>query len=102
MPLPPPTPKEVRQNAPAIITVQIPADAALFFDDQRMKSTTSNRVFSTPALQPDRLYYYTVKAEVERDGQRIATTHQVQFRAGQQVQIAFDMTPTGTLTARQD
>lgn len=100
-PLPPPVPKEA-VSTPATITVQVPAEATIYFDDVKMKTGSNNRVFTTPTLQPNRLYFYTVKAEVERDGQRIATTHQVQFRAGQQVQVSFNMNETGTLTARQD
>jgi uncharacterized protein (TIGR03000 family) len=92
----------VRATPPATITVRLPAEAALFFDDVRTKATSESRTFTTPALQTGKVYYYTVKAEVDRDGQRITSTHQIQFRAGQTVQLVFNMDEAGTLTARQE
>jgi uncharacterized protein (TIGR03000 family) len=103
--IPSPTPKEVRavpQTSPAIISVQLPADATLYFDGMKMKATSTNRVFTTPALDPAKTFFYNIKAEVEQDGQLVSTTHRVQFRAGQRVQVSFGMNQPGTLTARQE
>jgi uncharacterized protein (TIGR03000 family) len=74
----------------ARVTVQLPADARLFIDNQPCPLTSSTRTFSTPALQPGREYYYTLRAELTRNGERRVQTQRVLVSAGRQVRVEFN------------
>src|SRR5438067_6855890 len=58
--------EEVTAPAPANLLVTLPADARLFVDDHETKSTSGERLLTTPDLQPGREYSYTLRAEVMR------------------------------------
>ena len=62
----------------------------LSVDDLATKSTSSVRAFASPALQPDKEYYYTLKAEIVRDGRPVTDTKRVRVRAGEQTAVTFD------------
>jgi uncharacterized protein (TIGR03000 family) len=78
--------------APAIIVVSLPAQAKLTIDDLATKSTSAVRAFASPALTPGKQYYYTLKAEIVRDGRPVIDTQRVQVRAGEQTQVTFNLT----------
>lgn len=84
-----PKKQEQVQNDRARVIVQVPADAKLYIDGHAMKTSSTRRVFSTPQLQPGQAYYYEVRAEVEREGQRLVETQRVILRPGQQVTASF-------------
>jgi uncharacterized protein (TIGR03000 family) len=44
------------------ITIRLPADALLWFDDGKTESTGESRTFTTPPLATGRRYDYTLKA----------------------------------------
>jgi uncharacterized protein (TIGR03000 family) len=71
------------------MVVEVPADAKLYVDDQLMKTASERRVFTTPALDPGEIYYYIVRAEVVRDGQKISRTKRVTVRAGEETRAVF-------------
>jgi uncharacterized protein (TIGR03000 family) len=74
----------------ALVVVRLPADARLYLDEQPTRAErTAVRSFLTPALEPGVTYYYAFRMEVVRDGERIARSRRVAFRAGQEVQITF-------------
>jgi uncharacterized protein (TIGR03000 family) len=75
--------------SPAKVTVTLPADASLYVDDQLMKTTSASRVFRTPTLDPGTTYYYVLRAEVVRDGQKQSTSKQIIVRAGDDVRASF-------------
>jgi uncharacterized protein (TIGR03000 family) len=75
--------------------VTLPADATLTVDGQRTRSTSSQRVFVSPPLQPGRSYTYTLQAQVVRDGQTLSVSREVPVRAGQRTAVNLDM-PTFT------
>jgi uncharacterized protein (TIGR03000 family) len=76
--------------APAYIAVNVPADATITIDGAPTKSTTTTRVFSTPELAPGTVYYYTVVAQVVRDGQTLVAVEKVAVEAGATVQISLN------------
>jgi uncharacterized protein (TIGR03000 family) len=86
----------VNGPAPAIITVSLPADATLTINDQPTTSTAAVRTFETPVLPPGREYYYTLRAEVTRNGQRLTTTREVPVSAGQTSHVTLEFPPAGT------
>jgi uncharacterized protein (TIGR03000 family) len=84
--------------APATIVVGLPAEAMLVIDDQPTVSTSAVRTFATPALKAGKEYYYTLKAQVVRNGKTVTTTERVAVRAGQTSRVTLDI-PTATRLA---
>jgi uncharacterized protein (TIGR03000 family) len=94
-------PKPSKTEAPspnATIVVSLPADAKLSIDDSPTTSTGPNRVFVSPALETDRDFHYTLKAEVVRDGRPITMQRQVTVRAGQETPVTFTLPATGVVS----
>jgi uncharacterized protein (TIGR03000 family) len=73
----------------AKVTVLVPSDAKLFVDGTECPLTSSRRTFETPKLEAGRQYYYTVKAEVVRDGRPLSDTQRVVVEAGRQTTVDF-------------
>jgi uncharacterized protein (TIGR03000 family) len=95
-PYKPPAPKkddkkkeETANPNQATIIVQVPAEAKMFVDGQEANLTSTSRRFVTPALETGRDYYYTIKAELVREGKTLADSKHVVFRAGQTVKVDF-------------
>jgi uncharacterized protein (TIGR03000 family) len=80
--------KEVSANRAKLI-VDVPADAKLYIDDQLMKTPSPHRVYSTPDLDRGQAYYYVVRVEMVRDGQKQSETKRVILRAGQEIRADF-------------
>jgi uncharacterized protein (TIGR03000 family) len=81
--------EETLLPAPATILVSLPAEAKLTVDGAATQSTSSTRTFASPALEPGRDYYYTLKAEIVRDGQTVSTSRRVAVRAGEQTRVTL-------------
>jgi uncharacterized protein (TIGR03000 family) len=85
---PPPTnPGTVRASAPATIVVTLPEGARLTVDGTATKSTAAVRTFATPALESGKTFYYTMTAQIERDGQALSTTETITVRAGETTRL---------------
>jgi uncharacterized protein (TIGR03000 family) len=80
-------------NVPANIIVLLPGDAKLSFGTHVMKSTSERRQFITPPLARGQDHYYTLKAEMIRDGKPVVKTQRFAIRAGQELQVVFDDRP---------
>jgi uncharacterized protein (TIGR03000 family) len=80
----------------ARVTVALPADARLYVDGVQCPLTSAKRTFDTPALDVGRSYYYTLKAEVVRDGETRAASQRVLVEAGKQVTVEFKDLPVQT------
>jgi uncharacterized protein (TIGR03000 family) len=91
--------QEVQKPAKAKIIVRLPADAKLTIDDQPTKSTRARRVFSSPALQPGRTYYYNLAATIVREGRPVITRQRVRVRPGEVTRVSFDF-PKASLTRK--
>ncbi|MCE9531085.1 MAG: TIGR03000 domain-containing protein [Planctomycetes bacterium] len=74
--------------------VRVPADAKVFINGYQMKSTSTERVFTSPNLEPNGSYYYTVRVVGEKGGKAIDESQRVSIRAGQTSQVAFDALPS--------
>jgi uncharacterized protein (TIGR03000 family) len=95
-PAPAPAPKKAPEPKKASaadlqgkLVVQLPADAKLYVDGQFADSGAAKRTFLTPALDPDADYYYTIKAEVVRDGKVVSDSKKVFVRAGKTSEVDF-------------
>lgn len=80
---------EVQVRSPAQLVVKLPREARLFVDNVACPLTSSTRSFKTPALEPGRKYFYTIRAEMVRDGQTISQSQRVIVAAGQNVNVNF-------------
>lgn len=77
-------------DAKASVVVRVPANAKVFIDNYPMKSTSTERVFTTPALQPGESYFYTIRVVVEKDGKEFEEVRRVSVRAGETSRLAFE------------
>jgi uncharacterized protein (TIGR03000 family) len=80
----------------ATLTVKLPADARLFVDGVACPLTSATRSFDTPDLEAGQKYYYTLKAEVVREGETRTATRRVLVEAGKQVTVDFKDLPAQT------
>jgi uncharacterized protein (TIGR03000 family) len=87
-------------SQPARLVVTLPADATLTVNDQPTTQRTGRRVFTSPPLESGRTYYYTLKAQVVRDGQTMTTTRDVTVRAGRETDVNLDI-PSATAAVRR-
>jgi uncharacterized protein (TIGR03000 family) len=89
---PPPPPVEARranQNPNvARIVLNVPEDARVYLQDQRMTLTGPVRRFVSPQLQNGRDYLYTIRVEVDRNGETLTRTTEARVRGGRQVSVA--------------
>jgi uncharacterized protein (TIGR03000 family) len=83
------------------VVVNLPADAKLYVDDVACPLTSERRTFRTPKLQPGKEYYYTLRAEVMRDGEPVVEKKKVLVAAGRRVNVDFgEMTTVSTSRRR--
>jgi len=89
LPRPKEEPKRPLTLAPASIVLEVPADAIVYFDGNRMKSTSTHRLFHTPPLEPGEDYYYWVRVIIEQGGKKVEEAKRVVVRAGEKVESSF-------------
>jgi uncharacterized protein (TIGR03000 family) len=73
----------------ADVTVKLPADAELWFDDVKQKPTGRVRLFVTPELKADREYTYEVRARWRENGREVTQTRKAVVTAGADVEVDF-------------
>src|SRR5262249_34337215 len=98
----PPKPKAAQEAAipaPATIVVSLPANARLLIDDSVTTSTTGTRVFASPALEPGKDFYYTLKGELRVDDRTLTASKPVKVRAGEETRVQLDF-PSDSLVQR--
>jgi uncharacterized protein (TIGR03000 family) len=83
------TPSAARESA--TIRVTLPADARLTVDGQPTQSTSAERLFLSPPLEPGRDFRYTFRAEFLREGKTIAVQQDVIVRAGRETAVSLDV-----------
>jgi uncharacterized protein (TIGR03000 family) len=90
---PPKKKKKKKENisleSRSTVVVRLPADARLYVDNVACPLTSAKRSFHTPRLEPGRQYYYTLKAEMTRDGQPVVDSRRVYVSAGKTVNVDF-------------
>ncbi len=100
MPLPKGDKKPSVTSSPALITVNVPANATISIDGTATKSTSAVRVFATPALEAGTVYYYSITAEVVREGHKYTTTEKVAVESGAQVEITLNPNVTAEVASK--
>jgi uncharacterized protein (TIGR03000 family) len=81
---------ELNSAAPATLVVNVPADAKLLVDDAATVSTSTRRVFVSPALPAGREYTYTLKAEFTKNGKAVVVTKDVNVTAGAEISVTLE------------
>jgi uncharacterized protein (TIGR03000 family) len=83
--------QEARALAPraALVHVQLPPAAELWFDGHKSNQTGPQREFTTPLLTAGQKYSYTVRARWVSDGRPVEETRKVTFTPGQRVDLTF-------------
>jgi uncharacterized protein (TIGR03000 family) len=91
---PPVTPPSLptQSGSRAHITVSVPADAEVWFDDTAMTPTGTVRQFKSPPLAPGN-YSYQIRARWNESGHEVTQTQQVQVAPGAHVSVSFPITP---------
>jgi len=84
------------ETATASVTVVLPENAKLTVNDVAI-TATGKQTFTTPKLEKGKSYFYTVKAEIVRDGKPVTETRKIDVAAGKDVTI--DFTANEKLTA---
>jgi uncharacterized protein (TIGR03000 family) len=82
-------PSDTQGNMPALIDVQVPPDAQIWFDGESTSQTGTERTFRSPPLQPGQDYSYEVKAHWMANGKDIERTRKVHVHAGERVFVNF-------------
>jgi len=77
--------------------VSLPPDAKLFVEDMVTSSTSNSRLFVSPPLEPDKVFFYTLKGQMVRNGQALTTTQRVPVRAGQETEVSLEF-PTSVVS----
>jgi uncharacterized protein (TIGR03000 family) len=84
----------------ARITVKLPADGRVIVDGIAFTTKDGTRTFETPKLEPGRSYYYTLRAEVDRDGKTQTEDKRVVVEAGKEVRVDFTSPPAVRTVSR--
>lgn len=85
-------PKKISDNgsAPATLVVVLPADAKLTVDGTATRATSAERTFVSPTLEQGQEYFYTLRAEVQKDGSPVVVSKQVAIRAGELTRVVLE------------
>jgi uncharacterized protein (TIGR03000 family) len=83
----------------ALINVQVPASATVWFDQSPTSQTGDFRRFVSPLLQTGADYHYRIKVRWQENGQDVTSTRDVAIHAGDQVNLTFG--PAAIAAARR-
>jgi uncharacterized protein (TIGR03000 family) len=75
-----------------LISVNVPAEAKIYVNGSPTRSTGSSRQYISRGLVAGRQYTYEFKAEMNVNGQTVSDTQVVRLTAGEQTQVAFNLT----------
>jgi uncharacterized protein (TIGR03000 family) len=73
----------------ALISVIVPPEAEIWFDNYKTKQTGTERRFLTPSLDPNRNFFYEVHARWMENNRPVEKTEVVRFHAGEQPTVDF-------------
>jgi uncharacterized protein (TIGR03000 family) len=80
----------------ARITVNVPLDAEVSFDDTMTLSKGAVRQYDSPPLTPGARYAYDIKASWNENGHEVTQTQRVEVTAGAHVNVRFPAPPKTT------
>lgn len=74
-----------------MVVVNVPEDAEVYLQGQKMTLTGAERRFVSPQLTNGKGYIYTVKVTVTRDGKTFEKTTEARITAGETVNVAVKL-----------
>lgn len=74
----------------ALLQVQVPAEAEVWLEGQKMRSVGAMRHFRSPPLNPSKEYAYHVRARWKIDDKPVEDARHVAIRAGATVLVDFN------------
>jgi uncharacterized protein (TIGR03000 family) len=72
------------------IDVQVPANAEVWFESQKMSQTGTSRRFVSPPIPAGTTHAYSIRARWTEDGQEVEKTRRVLIQAGDYLSVAMD------------
>jgi uncharacterized protein (TIGR03000 family) len=82
------SPAGMSNRANIRVTVPNP-NARVYFEDGSTTESGTDRLFTSPALDPSKSYVYTVRATWTEDGQEVTRTKEVKVQAGREAAVDF-------------
>ncbi len=77
------------RDLPALINLNVPADARVWFDGTETKQAGSTREFITPPLATGSQYHYDVKVQWMEHGKEMTRTRRIQVQPGATVNASI-------------
>jgi uncharacterized protein (TIGR03000 family) len=75
--------------ATARITVRVPPDAQIWFENTATRQTGALREFESPALTPGMSYTYDIRAQWRERGREVTQSRHISVQAGGRVMVDF-------------
>jgi uncharacterized protein (TIGR03000 family) len=76
-------------KAPVSIAVSAPADAAIWFDENKTTQRGALRHFVSPPLIPGRDYHYDILAKWTESGKEVTQSRRITVHAGDVINVSF-------------
>jgi uncharacterized protein (TIGR03000 family) len=83
-------PKLTAAPANASLLIRVPADAKVYIDGNLMRSKSTERLFTSPEIEPGTPYFYMLRVEREKDGKTVQEVRRVTVMAGETSRLDFD------------
>jgi uncharacterized protein (TIGR03000 family) len=77
-----------RADSPAYVTVNVPANAAVWFEGTKTTTTGAVREYQSPPLRPGR-YTYAIRARWTENGRAVTQTQNVPVSPGSHISVDF-------------
>jgi uncharacterized protein (TIGR03000 family) len=77
----------------AHVTVNVPADAQVWFNNTVTTPTGAVREFNSPALTPGSRYTYDIQARWKENGREVTQAQKIEVAAGAHVSVSFFAAP---------
>jgi uncharacterized protein (TIGR03000 family) len=72
-----------------LVTVRVPPNAQVWFDDQRTNQTGTFRTFISPPVNPNGNFVYQIRARWTENGQPVEKTRRIEVEAGDRLVVNF-------------
>lgn len=95
----PPAPPVTAKKTRATLVVKVPEDADVYLVGKKMSTKGTERRFSIPVKEANRVYTYPVRVEVVRDGKTLVSELKQKIRGGKEFSIAVTETDAKDLVA---
>jgi uncharacterized protein (TIGR03000 family) len=69
------------------VTIEIAEGAKLTVDGTEVAVPSGKQTFVTPTLDPNRVYFYEMKAAAKKDGKDVSVSKRISVKAGQTVSV---------------